>query len=174
LQFKTYNNLTKVQKEIVISIFHETSAVKSFKTEKLKEEFEYKYIGYYYLNHPELFLVALSGEGVPLGYICGVIDTLSCTSLFDLVPSLSLFKAELDEFPSHLHINCTAHSRGMGVGSKLMREFLAKLRMSNSRGVHIVTIPDSDNVRFYAKHFFTFEKQKIKGGNRLLFMAKAL
>ena len=153
----------------VVNIFFESSSVKEFTDEKSKEEFLYKYLGYYKENYPEFFLVA-TFENKVLGYICGSPNSLDDSELLGLLPHFGVFKDLYDDFPAHLHINLARASRGMGVGSKLVQRFESICR----GGVHLITSPTARNKSFYLKNGYNFNDIRVFSGSDLLFMGKSI
>ena len=63
----------------VEDIFLESSAVQSFESATEKKN-SYKYLEYYKIRYPELFIIA-SVQGKVMGYICASSDTLSDNEL---------------------------------------------------------------------------------------------
>ena len=139
-------------------IFEETAP--SLRTLSAEDQlrFERKYFGIY-LENPEWIFLAIN-SGQILGYLAGAPLTLPVH--FSLNPYLERFRSEIEQdFPAHLHLNLTEGARGMGLGTKLISRFLFELRTLEPFpcGVHIVTSPDSENVRFYLKNGFERTKQ---------------
>ena len=155
--------------EQVSSIFFESSIKKSFLSEQEKKDFRYKYLDYYKNNYPEFFLIAKKGNKV-LGYVCGSPDSIKDSELFNIVPHYKAFEDYYGELNAHLHINLHSESRGLGIGSNLLREF-EKL---NRGAVHLLTSPDADNRNFYLKNGYNIEKIKNFQGVTLLLMGKYL
>jgi hypothetical protein len=174
LFFRQYNELSLKQKDSVKNVFYETSTAHTFTSPTAKRKFEYMYLGYYSLYHADLFFVALSESQEVLGYVCGALNTDTCLELLELVPSLSLFKDDFLSFPSHLHINCSLKSQGMGVGSKLINQFIEEIKFHKSCGLHIITNPSSKNTEFYAKHIFSYRNEKNLNNFPILLMGKYL
>jgi GNAT superfamily N-acetyltransferase len=48
-------------------------------------------------------------------------------------------RADLKQYPAHLHINLAAEWRGYGLGQRLMQAYLAQLKQLGVRGVHLGT-----------------------------------
>ena len=115
-------------------IFWETSVKKDFKDQAERESFYYKYLGYYLENFPTLCFVAKDSHNKVLGYICAsLVNTAT-------------------EFPAELHINCSSHAQGKGVGSKLLAYLETKLIELKVPGVHLKTGVKARNVSFYVKN----------------------
>jgi hypothetical protein len=161
------------------SVFMETRGRTVFPSRSEEEEFEWKYFGIYAAT-PKWFHIALSGDRV-LGYLAGAPRTLSVH--FELNPYLELFRPEIEaRFPSHLHINLSAASRGLGLGSALLSRFFAQLVDSarspesppSVKGIHIVTGAGERNVDFYLKNQFHEIKRKPRGTATLLLMGRSL
>lgn len=152
-------------------IFFEASTKKDFESDKIREAFFEKYLGYYIRTHPELIWVAKSDR--ILGYI-----TLSLTSddteLLQLQPHLEIFKAQFRNYPAHIHINLHHESRGMGLGSKLMKTVMQYLKSLNISGLHIMTGTESSNREFYKKLGFDFELALDFKGATILLMGRKI
>jgi ribosomal protein S18 acetylase RimI-like enzyme len=153
---------------MVEEIFFESSTKKTFESDEEKRQFQWKYLGTYLKNFPELFLVAKK-DGKILGYIAG-----ATRSDFDLQPHMKAFEDVLTIFPSHYHINCHAESRGLGVGSLLVLSLEKKLQALKFTGVHIMTGAESQNRSFYQKLGYTFEEKREFQGRFILMMGKPL
>ena len=157
------NDLLEVE-----SIFFESSTKINFESDEEKREFTWKYLGSYLKNFPELFLVAKK-ENKVLGYVCG-----ATTTDFELQPHMKTFQDLLVIFPAHLHINCHAESRGLGIGTMLVEALEKKLQTLNSTGLHIMTGAESRNRSFYQKLGFTHQEKREFQGRVILMMGKPL
>lgn len=155
----------------VTEIFFESSGIKNFKSDQHKKDFLYKYLGYYFSNHADLFFVMLDDDKVQ-GYICGVLDSNQCKELFEIVSHYHIFRDLYDKFPAHLHLNTHYLSRGKGVGEKLINFFCNEI--SVSQGVHIITSSHARNVNFYEKNGFKKVEERLYTQNDLLFMGRRL
>lgn len=151
-------------------IFFESSTRKNFKDESERGAFYQKYVGHYLEHFPEFALVAVSGEKV-LGYVLGA-PRSDAEDLYVLQPHMRLFQQYFTQFPAHLHINCHHEARGLGVGSKLLREFEKLLQQAKIRGLHIMTGPDSQNRLFYKKNGFSDQVELNFQGGPILLMGK--
>lgn len=156
-------------KSQVDEIFFESSDKKEFKNEEERDLFYQKYLGFYLDRYPELALVAKS-EGV-LGYTVGALDS-NDSELQRLQPHLNLFQEYFDKFPAHLHINCHAMSRGMGIGSLLIETLEKLLESQGVIGYHIMTSPTAKSRDFYRKLGLNFEVVREFKGSQILFMGK--
>lgn len=165
----TLKNFTLELKTPVDEIFFESSAKKDFKNEEEREAFRYKYLGFYLEKYPDLALVA-QGETV-LGYTVGALDSKD-QALQRIQPHLNLFQEYFDKFPAHLHINCHALSRGMGIGSLLIKRLEELFVKHGVMGYHIMTSPDAKSRDFYRKLGLNFEVIKEFHGAQILFMGK--
>lgn len=153
-------------------IFFESSTRKVFKDVAEKETFFWKYTGFYLKHYPDFVFVATLGEKV-LGYCLGMPRTHG-SELFVLQPHLKIFQDLFEDYPAHLHINCHADSRGLGIGAKLLTRFEDQLQAIDIAGVHLITGADARNRSFYARQGYTFEVPRVYEGKTLLFLGKKL
>jgi ribosomal protein S18 acetylase RimI-like enzyme len=168
-------HITSYQNEMyheVRDIFFESSTKKDFKDEKEKEDFYFKYLGFYLTRYPELAFVAKKDNKI-LGYVVGSAVSQN-DELLILQPHLKVFKNFFKEYPAHLHINCHFESRGLGVGSQLVLEIEKQFKILKVSGMHIMTGPDASNQTFYRRLGFNFEHQCDFQGSAILFMGKKL
>lgn len=149
-------------------IFFESSTKKTFASEEEKKAFQWKYLGSYLSKFPELAFVAKL-EGKVLGYVVGATDTD-----FELQPHLKSFDDLLKIYSAHLHINCHADSRGLGIGSMLIQKLESKLQALHCNGLHIMTGVDAKNRSFYQKLGFSFEVVRNFDQRPILMMGKNL
>lgn len=173
ITFKLFDELTHSEKKIIDEIFFASSAVKKFQSIDAKEKFHYKYLGVYQKNYSKLFLCILK-DNIPLGYICGVTDSIKATELFELLSHYKMFEDLYAKFPAHLHINLSPESTGLGLGSILISEFEKRLVKLNILGVHLITGPDSRNVNFYRKNGYLYDEKRSFNDSSLLFLGKNL
>lgn len=157
----------------VIKIFFQTSSVHSFSSDENKELFIYRYFGYYQEHFSSLFSIAVADE-VPVGYICGSKTSFSDNDLLKLQPQIEFFEEECLDYPAHLHININPSFHGRGIGRKLLQEFTSNVDETGAKGLHIITTPKADNVKFYEACGFSFQKVKMINQTKLLFMGKTL
>jgi GNAT superfamily N-acetyltransferase len=139
----------------VSEIFFDASTKKEFKDPIEKEDFFWKYVGFYLAHYPEYAWIAVE-EGKVQGYVLGMPFTQD-PSLYAIQPHLRAFQEHFKIFPAHLHVNCHADARGKGVGKKLVEKLLSQLKDQNVSGLHIMTGPVSDNKKFYQKLGFDYE-----------------
>ena len=137
------------------NIFFETSTKKDFKDQKERDQFKWKYLGYYLSHYPQYAWIAVKEEQV-LGYLIGMPFTQD-HSLYQLQPHLKAFESHFQAYPAHLHINCHPLAQGQGVGRGLVSKFIQQLKFEKVPGLHIMTGPASDNRKFYQKLGFDFE-----------------
>lgn len=83
-----------------------------------------------------------------------------------------IFKSELKNYPAHLHIDLLPITQGKGIGRKLMKTFLNRLKDLNISAVHLeVGKKNTNAIGFYKKLGFVrlFEDQySIAYGMKLL------
>jgi len=125
---------------------------------------------------------AVTGDYKPMGYIVGTSNSSAFYSWMNLnwlpqirciypdkMPAASDFESfviniihkdcHLDEFlkdyPAHLHIDLLPQLQGKGVGKKLMSEFINKLKLKGSTGLHLsVGEKNLKAIKFYKKSGF--------------------
>lgn len=161
--------LTLDQMAELKEIFFESSAKKEFKDQKEKDDFFWKYLGFYLVNFPDYVWIARLGR--ILGYVVGAPIT-NDPQIYEIQPHLKSFEAFFNDYPAHLHINCHAEARGLGVGSKLLKELENKLQEAQITGLHIMTSPESRNKNFYKRLGFDFEVTLNSSGSPILLMGK--
>jgi ribosomal protein S18 acetylase RimI-like enzyme len=145
-------------REQVRDIFFESSSKKDFKNQEEKDSFRWKYLDFYLTHYSEFAWVALSQKKV-LGYVIGM-PLSSDPNLYEIQPHMKKFENLFSEYGAHLHINCHADARGMGVGSKLVTHLIRKLKDHHIHGLHIITGLESRNKEFYRKLGFDFECER--------------
>lgn len=136
-------------------IFFETSTKKDFKDQKEKDAFLWKYVGFYLSHYSEYAWLAIQ-DGKLLGYVLGMPKTED-PDLYVIQPHLKAFQEHFKTYPAHLHVNCHASARGMGIGKSLVLKILGQLKDQKIPGLHIMTGPTSDNKVFYQKLGFDYE-----------------
>lgn len=141
--------LTKNYLSQVEEIFFESSTKKDFTSQKERDEFQWKYLGYYIQHFPELCWIALEADKV-LGYLVCAPET-DTQEFYLIQPHLLKFKDQYERFPAHLHMNMHFESRGKGVGSLLLKHCFKELKTRRVNGLHILTGKDSKNREFYLK-----------------------
>ncbi len=161
------------EKEIQ-EIFYLTSEKKEFKNSSEKVKFYNTWCGYYIKNHPQNCLLYLENKKVVAYILCMTNSNAMPERYFNNVPSFNLFKNLFKEYPAHLHMNTHPNSQGMGLGSKLINELCKKLESSNIIGLHLITSPTSNNVKFYDKNGFSLQIEKKYKSTSFLFMGKKL
>ena len=157
----------------VVEIFFESSTRKAFKNDIDKAEFQWKYLDFYQEYFSDYFFVAHKDENV-LGYIAGSPITNGLNDLWKCLPHLELFHDLYEAYPAHLHINLGAMSRGLGVGSELLKKLEFQLKDDGISGIHLITSKDARNVTFYLKNNYTYQVERSYQSHPLLFMAKSL
>ena len=62
----------------------------------------------------------------------------------------------LEDYPAHLHIDLLPQLQGKGLGKKLMSEFIDKLKLKGSMGLHLsVGEKNIKAINFYEKSGFS-------------------
>ncbi len=153
------------------NIFFDTTTKKDFESPKAKEDFFYKYVGFYLTYYSQWCWIAW--EGKVLGYVLAS-PYSDEPELLSEQPHMEVFQEFFKTYPAHLHINCHAEARGKGLGSKLLTEVILAFQKAEIPGLHIMTSPDSQNRSFYQRLGFNFEKILTFKGRPILFMGKKL
>jgi len=139
------------------------------------------YVGPYVTLEPELAFVLEDEQGV-CGYVLGALDSRAFERRYreEWLPPLQArypdptgdpkawtpterlyhqlhhpraeFPAELEDYPSHLHIDLLPRAQGRGNGRRMMRRLLAALRERGSYGVCLGVSPKNHRaIAFYKK-----------------------
>jgi ribosomal protein S18 acetylase RimI-like enzyme len=145
-------------------IFFETSTRKIFNNQAERDDFEWKYLGFYLAHYPQFAWVAID-NGIVLGYVLGMPYSKD-PSLYQIQPHMKKFESLFDIFPGHLHINCHINARGKGIGKRLVLNLLHQMKVFDVKGLHIMTGVHADNRFFYHKLGFDFEHSE----DSILFM----
>jgi GNAT superfamily N-acetyltransferase len=169
---KKFENISNKQRLEVENIFYSSSTKSSFRSDDERTKFKYKYLDYYIENYPDIFIVAVRDESV-VGYICGSPDSSKDIFLGESLSHYNLFRDEYLKYPAHLHINLCQSSRGLGLGSILIKEFENLVSLTSS-GVHLLTSPIARNRSFYLKNHYNFEITKSFNNSEILLMGKLL
>lgn len=142
----------------------------------------------YYINYEPGHLLVAESEGQLVGYLAGCFDTSRCrwikaTRVVPRAIVKASFRREIglreirylgsflyitfrggtrnnppSGYPAHFHVNVVESSRGMGIGTKLVRKFLSNLTEANKGGVHVrVRQNDRRASRFFKS--FGFSRQ---------------
>lgn len=157
--------------EQIKEIFFEASSVKTFKNEEHRESFFFRWCGVYLGEEFPSPLIALNEKRL-VGYL--LYSFKSPLKEEWAQPGVECFRELYTEFPTHLHMNCHHRARGQGIGRALVENLCDILKKQHVPGVHIITSPDQENVRFYRKLDFKFEEERDFKGYTLLFMGKNL
>jgi GNAT superfamily N-acetyltransferase len=153
----------------VEKIFWQTSAKTEFSDLQAKLRFQRRYLGYY-LESLAAENFVFEKDGHILGYIISHPQTQDATDLLEMAPLLSHFSELYPNYPAHLHINMTPETRGLGIGSQLIKTLEMRLKTLGVTGLHLLTAPDSRNRSFYEKNGFLFHEVR----KNVLFMGKLL
>lgn len=153
-------------------IFFEASSLKNFSSPERKDAFYKRWCKDYQTLYPEEFFVMMDGEFVQ-GYLSGCRDSKASLAKLE-VPGPVVFADLFNDFPAHLHINFHSSLRGKGLGSKLVNDYVERLKESHCPGLHLITSPDALNVPFYERLGFSYQVEREFNGMKLLFMGKKL
>ncbi|MFT4078651.1 GNAT family N-acetyltransferase [Rhodomicrobium lacus] len=133
-------------------IFFATANTSAFNSPIVKKAFYQRWFGNYLDLQPLSFFLALDNERHAVGYLAGCLDSFSDESrpiLDGMAFYTKNFRAALQDFPSHLHINVKPGQQGRGIGSLLVARFFEQCIEARSPGVHVVTGANSRAVQFY-------------------------
>ena len=130
----------------------------------------------YLTVYPEQLLLALkeAGGGEVLGVLNGCFDSAGAEVFRELHPYYRLFADLYGDYPAHFHVNCHPDHRDRGVGSCLVRHFVALCRDAGLPGVHLVTAPGLRNVGFYRRNGFIEAVERSEAGQTYLFLGRQL
>jgi ribosomal protein S18 acetylase RimI-like enzyme len=137
------------------------------------------FVGPYLALAPGLAFVLDAGDGTPVGYVLGALDTDQFAArcevswwpplrrrypdpaalpepdreLATLIHHPPVMPAEITaRYPSHLHIDLLPVAQGRGHGRALLEHLLAALAAAGSPGVHLGVSPDNRNaIAFYRR-----------------------
>lgn len=156
-------------------IFFETTSRKTFSDDKERNKFFESWTSFYIDHHPNDVLMAFNKNDQLMAYLTGCRDSEKAFEVLSTrAASYSLFQDQFYDYPAHLHINSSPEYQGQGVGGLLIDEYIANLKESKIKGVHIVTSGESRNINFYRRHGFTDEIERDFNGSRLRFMGQRL
>lgn len=161
-----------LHRQQIKNIFLEATSL-TLDSEEEKENSFKKWTDYYIDQHPEWIYLAIKG-GHCVGYLMACPDSLGATNLFENFHSYKTFEDQFSQFPAHLHINTHKSLRGQGIGRLLIESVCNELQIKNREGLHIVTTPDAENIKFYEKLGFSYQLQRNFKDFKLLFMGRKL
>lgn len=134
------------------------------------QAFSKKWIEPYRTHFSEWAYIAKNDDQV-VGYLTGCprSENLSKDFFETEFRSLNLFSKEsiekvMADYPAHLHVNFEAQFRGLGLGSRLIKNFCNDLRKQGVPGVHVMCGPDP--VRFYTNNGFETAEQVLNKNNQ--------
>jgi GNAT superfamily N-acetyltransferase len=146
-------------------IFFETAATKAFGTAAQKLAYLQRWFGNYVEALASAFLIAADEAGNTAGYLAGCPDSFSPEAqgiIADIDYFTPAFRAALEAYPSHFHINVAPGMQGRGIGHQLVASFEAICADVGSPGIHVVTGAASRAVDFY--HALGFKRMVPFGG----------
>jgi GNAT superfamily N-acetyltransferase len=134
----------------VEAIFFAGAATQAFPSSEARDAYRDLWLGRYMRAFPEMFLIALDGDGRAVGYLAGspVSDAppLPGPDYYRLFP-----KALIEACPAHIHVNIRADLRGGGLGQMLIAAFHRDCVHRGLPGLHAVTAADSRAAHFFAR-----------------------
>ena len=170
ITIKTFDS--QIDRSQIESVFFETSTKKAFSSLRERENFQYKYLDFYFDHYPEMCLLLLENDLV-CGYIIGALDSRD-QGFLKQHSYYKDFLGFLNDYPAHLHINIVQSLQGQGWGRKLLLQFEEKLKEKGIGGLHIFTDTMAVNVQFYQSCGFDFQKSHSSKSASLMFMGKSL
>jgi len=162
----------QLDREQLGKIFFDNSLIKTFKSTDEREKFFNRWCGQYLTAYPTQFYLAFI-ENRLVGYLAGHTDSIKALDEFK-IPGYEMFKEYYDQYPAHLHINCDVNHQGMGIGKKLMVNYMDVLKEKEISGVHIITSIGAKNSGFYASLGFDIVDFRELKGSKLIMMGKKL
>jgi GNAT superfamily N-acetyltransferase len=154
------------------AIFFESSDMKSFGSEGVREAFRERWLGRY-LKHDPKFAYLVFAAGVVVGYLVGAVDDPALAARFADLDYFAELSGLTKRFPGHLHVNVAPDFRDRGIGGRLVDRFVADAKAAGAPGVHVITSAGAPNVRFYNRNGFLEVCRAGKSG-QLVFLARAL
>ena len=133
-------------------IFFETAATKTFATAAEKHAYLQRWFGNYAEADASAFLIAADEAGNAAGYLAGCLDSFALAAdgiTRDIDYFTPSFRAALEGYLSHFHINVAPSMQGRGIGHLLVARFEEICANSGSPGIHVVTGAASRAVDFY-------------------------
>lgn len=156
------------------TVFFEASNTRSFADEAVRQAFRERWLGRYLVHDTNWVYVALDPAGGVAGYLAGSLDDPARTARFSDIAYFADFAQLTSQFPAHLHVNLAPASRSRGIGSRLVRQFMADARAAHVPGVHVVTSRGARNVAFYRRNGFREEGTRGEGEQEIVFLAQPL
>ena len=151
-------------------IFFTTSSRQKFADHRAKENFFNQWTQYYFRHCPEQIYLAHDHDRL-CAYLTGCNNSEAARTFYkSLNPCYDLFQDLFEDYPCHLHINAYPNCSGKGIGSSLIRHYIADLKKQNLAGLHIITSPTARNVGFYKQNGFDFQLERFCNKTPLLFM----
>ena len=157
-------------------IFFQPPARNNFKDDQEKESFFQRWTRTYFRYYPEYIYCYMQDQKV-LGYLMGCPLSSKEEEFTQNIPGYAVFAHLFRDFEAHYHINCRVEARGKGVGKKLTKRFESDLKsLSDPRikGMHVVTAPQAENVKFYKKIGHSFAQYGHYKDRELLFLGRPL
>ena len=109
-----------------------------------------------------------------VGYLVGCLEHPVGNERFAALEYFDRFSAYCDDYPAQLHVNVDAAYRGVGIGGRLVALFADHVAAHGINGMHVVTNPDSRNVRFYRRCGFEEKARCFWRGSNVVFLGRNL
>lgn len=126
--------------------------------------------GWYVAAAPRDIWMAVTGDGLVVGYLTGCKDSVGTPELARRIPKYEVFADHFAAYPAHFHVNVRPGWREHGLGRRLVDRFAEDCRADGLPGVHLVTAVFARNVEFYQRAGFTDACQR----GPLLFLGRRL
>ncbi|WP_372398557.1 GNAT family N-acetyltransferase [Azospirillum sp. HJ39] len=151
-------------------IFFASTTRTEFGSEAERAAFLDVWTGWFVTEAPRDVWLAVSGNGLILGYLTGCKDSAGSTVLARRIPKYEVFADHFAAYPAHFHINVRPGWRDHGLGRLLVDRFAEDCAADGLPGVHLVTAVFARNVGFYQRAGFTDACQR----GPLLFLGRRL
>ncbi|MEI6985876.1 MAG: GNAT family N-acetyltransferase [Rhodospirillaceae bacterium] len=155
-------------------IFFESTARTEFSGDDERRRFLARWTSAYLEHYCDDVWFWRDLDGTISGYLTGCRDSANAARYFTDHSNYQLFADYFAEFPAHLHVNCRAERRNVGIGARLVEAFVAGCRRDGLAGVHVVTTSDARNVRFYDRVGFTVRAMRVVADRQLVLLGRDL
>ena len=174
VRYDSIDQANRVEHDAQISrIFFAASSVQRFRDDRHRSAFHWLWLGRYLAEEPTEAYVALRDARV-CGYLVGSLADPAQREEFKDLSYFQDFAAQTARFPAHLHINVDEGARGVGVGARLVEEFIDHADGAGVPGLHVVTGAGMRNVGFYQRLGFAEVARAPRNGSAVVMLGKKL